>query len=703
MRIVRLYRGALFLFLPALAWLYPLPARAGDQELPLLTIEQVRSLPTLPAAPLPRVRIRAVVTYSRPRGPAYIQDATGAIFVRRNQTAAAVRRGQLVEITGAVTHGSYARLVTEESVQILGQARLPVPVEPPLDALGDGAYHCRWAQVSGVVRAISGTTGGAVHTILAAGGGRVVCRSFGVSRAEAARLIGARIRVRGVLGGRANDQEQLVEPLVIYESSADIELERGAVPGRDAEPSPISELRRFRTQAENNLRVKVTGIVTCRQSSRTFYLQDESGGVRIETVDDTPVQPGDRAVVKGFPSMGLVRPYLEDSTVEVAGRGDGPGPVPLVANQAASGKYDQRLVTTEAELLDITAVNGQKALLLQSGPIVLTAWLPAVAGRAWRPPPIGSVLRTTGVWTVDYSQEPNLDAVPRAFHVILRSPSDLAVLKQPSWWTMRRLLGLLLAISACALAAAAWVWTLRRKIRQQTAVILRKAEMEAVAEERQRIARDFHDTLQQDLVGVMMQLNAAAARLPAEPAGLARSLEFARQLLRRSIDGIRASVWDLRFRPLEAGALPTALTASLDACYGSQSPIHVQVTGNPQKLPTGVETHLLRIAEEAVVNAVKHSGTVSIRVELDYMADTLRLRVTDDGCGFDPQSPRGPREGAHFGFISMRDRAAKIGGRLNVRSAPGQGTEIEIEVGLRHDRDGDADNQPAAASRAHRR
>jgi signal transduction histidine kinase len=105
----------------------------------------------------------------------------------------------------------------------------------------------------------------------------------------------------------------------------------------------------------------------------------------------------------------------------------------------------------------------------------------------------------------------------------------------------------------------------------------------------------------------------------------------------------------------------------------------LSVYGKERRLSAVVETHLLRIAGEAVANARRHAKANEINVVVDYSPASVRLKVTDDGCGFDPGA-LDPVVAGHFGLLGMRERAAKTGGALTLRTAPGQGTEVSVEI-----------------------
>lgn len=229
------------------------------------------------------------------------------------------------------------------------------------------------------------------------------------------------------------------------------------------------------------------------------------------------------------------------------------------------------------------------------------------------------------------------------------------------------------ALCALALALVAWqLYALR--VRQM------RARFAAVLGERNRIARELHDNLAQEILGASVQLE-IVARLTAGSDSPARThLDRARALVRSSVAEARRYVWDLRSQTLEEKDLPTALsemTRRLAAESGAQT--QFEVGGTFRRLAPQVENNLLRIGQEAVNNAVRHASARTIAVRLDFDARTVRLTVRDDGRGFDPAAPRGGPAG-HFGLVSMRERAEEMGGTFSVASAPGAGTEVSASV-----------------------
>ena len=229
--------------------------------------------------------------------------------------------------------------------------------------------------------------------------------------------------------------------------------------------------------------------------------------------------------------------------------------------------------------------------------------------------------------------------------------------------------------AVCALGVALFIWQLYRyRLRQM------EAQFTAVLAERNRLAREIHDNLAQELLGISMQLEVVARTMPRSAEVAKSHLDRVRMLVRHGIAEARRYVWDLRSQAFENKDLPAAL-ADTARRLTSESTVsaQVQVSGTFRPLTQLVESNLLRIGQEAINNAVRHARAQMILVRLDFDSGCVRLSVRDDGCGFDNQTP-GNGDSAHFGLIGMRERAEQIGGELQILRGPDQGTEVVVDV-----------------------
>ncbi|GHH80686.1 histidine kinase [Streptomyces sulfonofaciens] len=218
------------------------------------------------------------------------------------------------------------------------------------------------------------------------------------------------------------------------------------------------------------------------------------------------------------------------------------------------------------------------------------------------------------------------------------------------------------------------------------AQLLVQAREAGVADERRRLAAEIHDTIAQGLTGIIAQLQVVMGAT--EPDVALEHLEQAAKLARYSLGEARRSVQNLAPAALEHDALPEALEKTVFEWAAREGmPSAFTVTGTAQPLHDEVAATLLRITQEALANAARHSDAARVGVTLSYMDDEVTLDVRDDGRGFDPLSlPRRSGTGG-FGLDGMRVRAERIAGTLCVESEPGHGTAVSARVPLvRHDR-----------------
>ncbi len=199
----------------------------------------------------------------------------------------------------------------------------------------------------------------------------------------------------------------------------------------------------------------------------------------------------------------------------------------------------------------------------------------------------------------------------------------------------------------------------------------------AVLGERNRIAREIHDTLAQDIVAIGVQLE-LASRLLSSSAEAARSqLNATRALVKSSLAEARSSIWNLRSATAGSLDLPARLSSTREIAAAAGLQFALQVNGAYRAAPARVEDELVRIATEGAQNAARHAAATRMDITLSYSTRMLQLTIADDGRGF-VADPEALAAGGHFGLQGMRERAASIGARLNVESRPGEGTRISV-------------------------
>jgi signal transduction histidine kinase/ligand-binding sensor domain-containing protein len=226
----------------------------------------------------------------------------------------------------------------------------------------------------------------------------------------------------------------------------------------------------------------------------------------------------------------------------------------------------------------------------------------------------------------------------------------------------------------CVLAAAATIRLFRWRLTRA------KGELGVVLEERNRIAREWHDTLMAGFAAISWQMETTARLLGSETSAAAKACELARNMVRHCQTEARRILWDLRDNEEATGPLSNALSNALTPLSAKEGvDMRLQVEGHEVALAPGCVHHLVCIGQEAVTNALRHAVPNIISVRLQYHADWLSLSVKDDGRGFRASDKLAAIHG-HFGIPVMEERARKMGGSLRVETSAGNGTEILVHV-----------------------
>jgi signal transduction histidine kinase len=210
------------------------------------------------------------------------------------------------------------------------------------------------------------------------------------------------------------------------------------------------------------------------------------------------------------------------------------------------------------------------------------------------------------------------------------------------------------------------------------AKLLHLPEETSILEERNRIAREIHDTLAQSFTSIIVHLDAAAQRITLDPSTAQSHLKTGRTLARSGLADARRSVEALRPQVLEEGDLQSALDRFAAQMFSHTSiQVVCEAIGASYALPKEVEVNLLRIGQEALTNAFKYANASEIHVELQYEQSQCILQIKDNGQGFERSSLSA---GRGFGLLGMTERAERIGAELTIGSHLGQGTKIIVRV-----------------------
>jgi signal transduction histidine kinase len=652
---------------------------AEAQPMHLTRAADVRALDKAGASAHLPVRLRGVVTLPPAgRGNSFvIADDSAAVFCQQfPPMPVQLRCGDVVEVTGRSDMGGFAPFVISDSITLHGTGEMPEPAAVNFDQLATGAFDSQWVEVSGIVRRSVPLENFSSEWLieLATGGGNLKVAFRGPQ--VAADLVDAEIRVAGVCFYQFNKSGQIINPLLIVPPGIMIEV---VLPPPTMVPlRRIDRLMSFVSDGFYGHRVRVVGVVTYHLAGEGFWLEEDGQGLRVKEPDGLSLVPGEKVEVTGFPVLGDYSPELEDVTVRRLADGI-PAAPRMLKSSAAALDYDASLIRLDAALIEQVRVPRGMRFIFRDDSGDFTAHLRMENG--WRGAPAWeteSSMRVTGICQIS---KPPLGAapgtlLPREFELILRSPADLLVLRTPPWWNAERRASLFAMVTvALGLIVGFVIWQARRRLRQ-SAVVRKQSEAEfsAILAERNRIAREIHDTLAQGLGAISMHLEVARGQVSTGSSAAAHLAE-ASSLTRDSLREARNSIWNMRCQVLEHHDLAGALAGVLDQLTELDDiEARFIVTGDRFRLSPVAENNLLRIGQEAISNAVKHAEAKHIEVTLGFSKHEVSICVKDDGCGFDPDTS--PADGLHFGIVGLRERAQELGATLRLESTPGGGTKV---------------------------
>jgi signal transduction histidine kinase len=673
------------------------------------------------------VSVTGVVTVAEPNwdGKFFVQDSTAGIFVI-NTDAPQPAVGDLVQVTGVSFRGGYAPCIDKPHWKKLGTAPLPEAKPVSMEQFMSGAEDGQRIELSAVI--ISAERSKIVESrdrldLKSGDGSFRVFLPFSTNVPPHS-LVGATVRIRGTASTSFSRSLRYKLSVFVYlPRESDLIIDHFPNPKISQQPfTPLNSIARYPGNNSGDPRIRVKGIVTYQRPGEDIFLHDATGGLRVECHETNAFAPGEVVEAIGFPGTEGIFPVLEDATVTKT-----PESEELVVPQTVSirdffkGLHHADLVSLQGVLLDrsllpwlttnrLMNAEEENILTLKSDDCFFSVETPAIGQFAGlTSTPIGSTLQVSGICLLEADEGGHIIGV----QIMPLNAASIRILQQTGWWTPHRLLVALGILVAMLLAGTIWAVTILHKntllnlsiaenvkaqdelqkahdqleTRVQERTREWKVEMSArkkteiILSERTRLAQELHDTLLQGFTGIGLKMEAFCNNLPSH---LVTSKEQMQKILKQSdeyLDEARRSIWQLRSPSLEATEnFPEALKkVSERVLEGTDIRLQFAATDDCRAPGPAVEDNLLRICEEAVTNAVKHANPTEIEVTLERNSTELRLRIRDNGCGFDPHKPNGSKNG-HFGLLGLHERSEIIAGNLSLNTSPGKGTEILVTV-----------------------
>jgi signal transduction histidine kinase len=692
----------------------------------LTNAAQVLSLSGERAGEKISISITGVVTAAEPswNGRFFVQDATSGVFVN-NTNGSQPAVGDFVRVGGVSHPGGYAPDITNPHWTKLGTAPLPEAKPISVERLMSGAEDGQRVEVSAVVRsAVAGTT----RLLVELASGRYRFRAFPPldPSIDANTLVGATVRLRGAAAASFNAPLRHILTVVVFiPQASDFTVEQLPAPGVFEEPvTPLDGIAQYRRENTPGARIRVRGVVTYQRPGLAVFLQDATGGLQVRCNETNRLAPGAVVEAIGFPDVEGFLPVLQDAKLIQTKETRAPvSPRKVPFRELLAGRHHCERITLEGKLLDISIrpespaasqpTGVKTVLMLQNSNFLFSAELPPTEADTQRAKlPLGSTLEVGGICVLQVTENGRTETL----NLLIPSGEDIRILARPSWWTAQRLVIGLAILVAVLVVAMTWTLMILKRNSALRASIAEKAaaqqelqtahdllesrveertrqlkfEMTARKEaevrfkatlaERTRLAQELHDTIEQSMTGIGLQLDAAGQLFEHQPARATHHVDIARNLTTQSQIELRRSIWDLHSRELEEFNLCDALsTSARQMTDGTHIQLRVLTEGTARPLPEIVEENLLRMGREALTNLVRHSGASTATLTLLFRPQSVGLRVQDDGKGFTPNGAAGPREG-HFGLAGMNERTKRLGGQLSIHSAPGAGTCVQVEI-----------------------
>lgn len=488
--------------------------RAASLASPALrTIDQVLELSPAEAAAGHQVDITGVILWSHPEADfLYMCDASGSVRVQLSKKLGRSEnkpRGQ-VRMAATTCMGAFAPEIARRTSEQLDTALLPEAKEVTLEQAMTGLEEGRRISLRGHVQRVTADGVWSRLTLSTQTGTFDVLLGLDESLND---VLGSIVSVQGVCRAIPNSRRQLtrIEVLALYRD--DVRVEQPALTDPFAAPlREISALRQFNVNQSLDKWVRVRGIVTQQVPGRFVIIQDGTEGLMLLSVQKDVLAPGDLIEVTGLPGFENGRVALRESVYRKLAHREQPEALKITELKTLAEELDSRLVTVHGTLISRALDNENLNFTIKGDQLVFAALLPKETNQAlsldWRP---GSELELTGVYELIRDERRQ----PRGFRLQLRSPADVLVLQNPSWWTPERALAVTGLLVGCVAFGLTWVFVLRRRVTKQTGQLREQILSEAKLEAHNRaIVANANDCIfTTDLAGHFTSFNPAGERL----------------------------------------------------------------------------------------------------------------------------------------------------------------------------------------------
>jgi signal transduction histidine kinase len=652
------------------------------------TVRAIRGLPDVLLKTRPAVSVRGVVTFRDPAsGLTYVEDEQGGIELRGLPENAGLVPGRHIEASGRVDDSRPIPgvVVDKDAVRLLDQTALPAGIAMGVEQMRTGALDGRRVTMEGALFSMvltkeRGDSPWLILNVATPSGHLTWLVPWATDKPLPRELLHAKVRGTGVCEAIFNSRGQRIGVLLFVGSLEDMVVMRPPFADPFAKPTRnLAELMRPGLDDPYD-RVRVEGIVLCQQRKEVnlIHLRTGQGAIQVELVDGL-FDIGDRVAVVGYPILDNKHVVLREAVARKLGHEVAPVPLEMDVEELMRAGSDSDLVKIRGWIVRNGLEAERGSLFIESSDRVVEVVLSSAFDRMQRAKmarelAVNTELELTGVVDLQGPMLTTGTVNITDMKLTIRTPADIVIRRAPPWWTAGRLLALAGGLAAVLALSSAWVFLLRRRVAAQTEIIGEKVGRETRWIERSRIARDIHDDVGSALTQITL-LGDLGSRVLGDPQQTEEQFERISSQARDAVRALDAIVWTVNPKNDSLAVTVSYLCQMVqDMTRDAGIRCRLEIPDDMPEVVLGakVRHNLLLAAKEAVHNVLKHSGASTLRLRMECGAESLRLEVMDDGCGFDPATATTIRTG----LDSMRQRMADIGGILDLDSEPGKGNRV---------------------------
>lgn len=595
-----------------------------------------------------------------------------------------LRAGMVVELEGVTSALRYAPIIHAKAITALRTLEMPKPTNRRLADLNTGLYDNQLVEIKGVIRRhrqSKSTYPKAEYEVITPDG-EFLAFIWNISRSDWKELVDAEVLLRGCVTSLYNHRAEFRGVRIIVARAEDFIITQ--TPPQtpfDILETSLDQLMSYSPLPKNLHRHKVQGVVTLAYPESMIYIQDNNRSLCVHTTDTNVLHlaHGDLVECVGIPTTSSDFIELDDALVRKVGRAQQPTPRTITLDTLFATmsfpRYNTKTTDFEGMLVSLNATiveveepnNNQQRIFFKAGNRTTFAVLDKpLSEKLQRALKFNPVVKLTGVCslTMERGLPVQTQPEPKDVKLLLRDETDIVIIPGTMCLTPERIHNLQIAGGMLLVCFAITISALLIKIMRYRR---QKVSMQMVLEERKRIAADIHDTLEQSIAGVVMQLKAASQTLPPEAETASGFIQLASQMIATAKVDLRNSIWNLRSLSMKHQSLHERVQSIVKTIPSIRFTVDLTPLNSLSEIN---KVHLFSIIQESLANTIKHSHATEIKIT----ATPNSLQIHDNGSGFDPSEiPYG-----RFGLAGMKERCLKINATLTIQSKPDQGTTITV-------------------------